>query len=42
MDDHQAMINDPGTNQGRLVFCLDEFLLAWDEIANLFRLIRKV
>jgi ABC-type bacteriocin/lantibiotic exporter with double-glycine peptidase domain len=42
MDDNQVMINDPGSNQGRLVIGLDEFLLAWDEMANLFGLIRKI
>jgi hypothetical protein len=42
MDDDQVLINDPGTNQGRLVIGLDEFLLAWDEMANLCGLIRKV
>jgi DNA repair ATPase RecN len=29
-------------NQGQLMMGLDNFLLAWDEMANLFGLIRKV
>lgn len=41
MDDNHVMINDPGMAQSRLVLGVDDFLLAWDEMANLFALIRK-
>jgi hypothetical protein len=34
-------MNDPGMNQGQNLVTLDDFILAWDEMANLYGLIRK-
>ncbi len=42
INDNQVMVNDPGMDQGRLIIGLDEFLLAWDDMANLFGIIRTV
>jgi ABC-type bacteriocin/lantibiotic exporter with double-glycine peptidase domain len=42
MDDNRVVMNDPGMNQGGTVVSLDDFLLAWDDMANLYGLIRKV
>jgi len=42
MDDNHMVINDPGMNQGLTSVSLDYFLLAWDDMANLYGLIRKV
>lgn len=42
MDDNLLMINDPAANQGHTVIGIDEFLLAWDEMAYLFGFIQKI
>jgi hypothetical protein len=41
IDDKQVMINDADMMQGQTLVTLDDFLLAWDEMANLYGLIRK-
>lgn len=41
MDDQGVLINDPGMVQGQTSVTLDDFFLAWDEMANLYGLIRK-
>lgn len=41
IDDNHVMVNDPGISQGQTLVTLGDFLLAWDEMANLYALIRK-
>jgi len=41
MDDEQVLIHDPGIDQGPTMVGLDDFYLAWDEMANLYCLIWK-
>ena len=42
MDEQSVLINDPGMSQGLTSVGLDDFFLAWDEMANLYGLIRKI
>jgi hypothetical protein len=42
IDDHNVHINDPGMSRGQTLVGLEEFVLAWDEMANLYGLIRRV
>ncbi|MBV7326837.1 hypothetical protein KFU94_00970 [Chloroflexi bacterium TSY] len=41
MDDVDVVINDPGMDQGSTIMSIGDFFLAWDEMANLYGLIRK-
>jgi hypothetical protein len=42
MDDRHLMVNDPGMSQGGTLITLDDFFLAWDEMANLYGIIRTI
>lgn len=42
MDEQRVLINDPGMTQGQTPVGLDDFFLAWDEMASLYGLIRKI
>jgi ABC-type bacteriocin/lantibiotic exporter with double-glycine peptidase domain len=42
IDEQRMLINDPGLSQGQTSVGLNDFLLAWDEMANLYGLIQKV
>ena len=42
MDEQRVLINDPSVAQGPVSVSLDDFYLAWDEMANLYSLIQKI
>ena len=41
MDETTVVINDPGIEQGSTVVSIGDFYLAWDDMANLYGLVRK-
>lgn len=42
MNEERVLIHDPGMDHGSTTVDLDNFYLAWDEMANLYSLIRKI
>ena len=42
MNEERVLIHDPGMDHGSTMVGLDDFYLAWDEMANLYSLIRKI
>ena len=41
IENNWAVLNDPGVRQAAIRVSLDDLLLAWDEMANLYALLRK-